>query len=162
MAKEELYKINGRKLNEHDACQAMQDGLTFLIETNNVLLKSLNGIPEDIESIEYTSPLSDKLIDLLNKNWDTQIKTEKEKCVKDIMSNKFKSIVADVNTSLKLQPKTIKMVDKLSKQAASTNDERYSFELLKFIQKVLQDSNEIFENQYTYANKHLQLIFEAE
>lgn len=162
MAKEEVYKISGKRLNEKDACQAMHKALDLLIETNNVILQSLSCVPNDIESIEYTGLLSEKLVNLLNKNWDTQIKIEKEKCLKDIKENNFTGIVQDVNTSVKLQPKTIKTIDNLTKQAASTNDKRYAFEILKFIKKMLQDSNEIFGNQLTYSDKHLQLISEAE
>lgn len=164
MAKEKMYKFAGQKLTEQETHEAIDSGLKFLINANEQIIDLQTKlrdpeIDEFSRNQPYKTPLAKFMIDTLNKTWDNKIAKEKEKNAQTIESGNFKKIAKDVGTSLKTAEKFYREINGMISRASDAfdcGDERFSFELMDFVNKVLVVSNEIFQEQLNFNSKFLE------
>lgn len=162
--KEKLYKICGKKLNKKDTCETIVESLDIAIALCNGIIEPLKSedlikFAEEAKNKEYKSPLYKKMIEMLNNSLDKGMEKEKEKALLTCKNKDLDGVAKDVSATTKSMEgfanKMNGLVDSASK-AIKSGDDRYAYEMLKFVNKSCVKSNEIFEIQQNFAKDLLQ------
>lgn len=162
------YKYGNQVLEEDELRENLDNGLGLLISTSRTILAelALKGYKREeakvFENIDYEHFFNAKFIDLLNKKWDKKMAKQREKNEKAIQENDIKFFIKDISGGIKSIPKLDKSVKKLFNMAAKSNDERYSHEILKFVDKCFSESEEYYQQQRDYNKQFIKEDVEVE
>lgn len=158
-----LYKFQGKKLDEQQLRQVLNENLDSLIGTADAFMQTFDTEEVQIfirehENDDFKSGLMKKLVEIMNSQWEKKMKPLREKSAAAISKNNLLFIAKDVSSGVKSLPKLISSMQEFISEAetsAATGDGRYACKIFKFVQKAMTESKEYYLNQQDYNQSYL-------
>lgn len=146
------------KYTKKDVEKDLPGVLDELMLTTGATLEITQAIEEEfikagVDKMDYTLPGASFIVRMLNTKWEKQIEKEKQKNDSNIEKGNIKAIIKDVTKSYNKEEEFLKSIEKMMNMVNSNMeiDQRFSYELNKCTQRMLTDSNEIFQAQKDFS-----------
>lgn len=156
------FKFNNKKMEEGEFRQMMDLTLISLIEYCDTVLERTQEYEDYIQKYEnkpYQIGLSRKMVNYMNKTFDSKMEKANKKNKKAIENNDLrffeKETRKDVKAFLKM-PNSIESMFTNISFAQDFDNDRFACELIKFIRRSMTESKNFYEERKSYNEKYLE------